>query len=162
MSGQDDHLSRWNFCFQSFWPDLSINRELKWQWRRQKSNVHRLEKQHLCMWIMLFSTFLNHCCTTMTWTFLISRFVEDGNTTQQLSFSFPELSYSPLEFNSRKIRQHSTNCTRWNKRNKVWGSLKLSPMLLLKLPKNWPEKKKTFSHHYTWCTFQEDKHLFLL
>ena len=172
MSGQDDHLSRWNFCFQSFWPDLSINRELKqWQWQRQKSNVHRLEKQQLCMWIMLFSTFLNHCCTTMTWTFLISRFVEDGNTTQQLFFSFPELSYSPLEFNSRKICQHSTNCTRWNKRNKVWGS----PNSLFKWCfhsrrrccclnslKTDQKKKKTFSHHYTWCTFQEDKHLFLL
>ena len=28
-------------------------------------------------------------------------FVEDGNTRQQLSFSFPELWHSPLEFNSR-------------------------------------------------------------
>ena len=30
-------------------------------------------------------------CTTTTWMCLISGFVEDGNTRQQLSFSFPEL-----------------------------------------------------------------------
>ena len=36
---------------------------------------------------------------------MISRFVEDGNTRQQLSFSFPELWYSSLEFNSEKNRQ---------------------------------------------------------
>ena len=28
----------------------------------------------------------------------MSRFVQDGKTRQQLSFSFPELWYSPLEF----------------------------------------------------------------
>ena len=33
---------------------------------------------------------------------LNSRFVEDGNTRQRLSFSFPELRYSPLEFNLKK------------------------------------------------------------
>ena len=33
---------------------------------------------------------------------LISRFVEDVNTRQRLSFSFPELWYSLLELNSRK------------------------------------------------------------
>ena len=162
MSGQDDHLSGWNFHFQSFWPDLSINRELnQWQRRWQKSNMRRLEKQLLCTWITLFSTFLGHCCTTMTWTFLISHFVEDGNTTQQLSFSFPELSYSPLQFNSRKICQHLTNCTRWNKRKKVWGS----PNSLFK----WCFRSccwccclnslKEKLHFYT-ITFQEDKHLF--
>ena len=32
---------------------------------------------------------------------LILRFVEDMNTREQLSFSFPELQYSLLEFNSR-------------------------------------------------------------
>ena len=61
--------------------------------------------------------FIRHCTTT-TWKCLISRFVEDGNTRQQLSFSFPELWYSPLEFNSRKIWQHLTN---WNKCDKVWS-----------------------------------------
>ena len=41
--------------------------------------------------------------TTTTWKWLISRFVEDGNTRQQLSFSFSALCYSPLEFNSKKF-----------------------------------------------------------
>ena len=64
-----------------------------------------------------FCTF--HCrhCTTMKWKRLISRFVKDGNTRQRLSFSFPVLWHSPLEFNARKICQHLTNCTRWNKRD---------------------------------------------
>ena len=42
-------------------------------------------------------------CTTTTWKCLISRFVEHGNTRQQLSFSFLELWYSLLELNSKKI-----------------------------------------------------------
>ena len=44
------------------------------------------------------------------------------NTRQRLPFSFPELWYSLLEFNSRKICQHLTNWRRsWNKRDKVWS-----------------------------------------
>ena len=61
-------------------------------------------------------------CTTTTWKCLILRFVEDVNTRQRLSFSLPELWYSPLEFNSRKICQHLTNWTSWNKRDKAWSS----------------------------------------
>ena len=40
---------------------------------------------------------------TATWKCLISRFVEDVNTRQRLLFSFLELWYCVLEFNSRKI-----------------------------------------------------------
>ena len=54
---------------------------------------------------------------------LISRFVKDVNTRQRLSFSFPRLWYSLLEFNSRRISQHKlTNWTGWNKRDNVWSS----------------------------------------
>ena len=124
--------------------------------------MRRLEKQQLCTWITLFSTFLGHRCTTMTRTFLISHFVEDGNTTQQCSFSSPELSYCPLQVNSTITIQHTlTNCTRWNKRKKVWGS----PNSLFK----WCFRSccwccclnslKEKLHFYT-ITFQEDKHLF--
>ena len=53
----------------------------------------------------------------------ISRFVEDVNTRQRLAFSFSELCYSCLEFNSRKKNcQHLTNWMSWNKRDKVWSS----------------------------------------
>ena len=102
------------------------NRELKQRRRRrqqerEKSNRFRLIKQQLCPRIMLFCTFLCRRCTTTTWKCQISRFVEDENTRQQLSFSFPELWYSLLEFNSRKICQHLTNWMSWNKRDKVWG-----------------------------------------
>ena len=79
------------------------------QRERQKINRFRQAKQQLCTCIMLFCTFLCCRCTTTTWNFLISRFVEDGSKRQQLSFSFPELWCSPLEFNSKKICQHLTN-----------------------------------------------------
>ena len=59
--------------------------------------------------------------TTTTWKCLISGFVEDVNTRQRLSFSFPELWYSLLKFNTRKKCQHLTNWTSWNKRDKVWS-----------------------------------------
>ena len=79
------------------------------QRERQKSNRLRQAKQQLCTCITLFCTFLCRRCTTTTWNCLISRFVEDGNKRQQLSFSFPELWCSPLEFNSKNICQHLTN-----------------------------------------------------
>ena len=63
------------------------------------------------------------CLSSLMQKCLISRFVEDGNTRQQLSFSFSELWYSSLEFNSKKI----ANIWRIkrdgrNKREKVLGS----------------------------------------
>ena len=81
---------------------LGHNRALK-QRRRRKSNRFILAKQQLRTCMALFCTFLSRRCTTSTWKCLISRFVEDRNTRKQLSFSFPELWYSPLEFNSKKI-----------------------------------------------------------
>ena len=83
------------------WCELRELKEwLQWQqWEQQKSNRFRLAKQQLCMCIMLFCTFLCHRCTTTMWKCINSCTVVDGNTRQQLSFSFPELWYSPLEFN---------------------------------------------------------------
>ena len=94
--------------------DIWVNREFtqrrrRRQQERQKSNRFRQANQQVCTCIMLFCTFLCRRCTTTTWNCLISRFVEDGNKRQQLSFSFPELGCSPLEFNSKKICHHLTN-----------------------------------------------------
>ena len=72
------------------------------QRERQKSTRFRLAKQQLCTCIKLLCTFPCRHCTTTTWKCLISRFVENANTRQQLYFSFAELWYSLLEFNSRK------------------------------------------------------------
>ena len=69
---------------------------------RQKSNRFRLAKQQLCSCIRLFCTFLSRYRTTTTWKCLISRFAEDVNARRRLSFSFPELRYSLLEFKFRK------------------------------------------------------------
>ena len=95
-------------------PPLGIKREFRQRRRRrqrerQKRNRFRQAKQQLCTCITLFCTFLCRRCTTTTWNCLISRFVEDGNKRQQLSFSFPELWCSPLEFNPQKICQDLTN-----------------------------------------------------
>ena len=68
-----------------------------------------------------FSTLLCRCCTT-TWDFLVSRIMKHVKTRQQFSFSFPELRYSSLEFNSTKIPktcQIEWNRIRENKRNEV-------------------------------------------
>ena len=71
-----------------------------------------------------FCTFLCRHCTTTMWNVLIPPFLENVNTRPRLSFSFPELRYSLLEFNSRKkLCQHLTNWTRRNKRYLVWSSL---------------------------------------
>ena len=81
-----------------------LKQRRRWRQReRQKSKRFRQGKQQLCTCITLFCTFLCRRCTTTTWKCLISRFVEDGNTGQQLSFSFLELWYSPSELNSQKI-----------------------------------------------------------
>ena len=72
------------------------------QRERQKSNRFRLAKQQLCTCITLFCIHFLAVVAGATWKCLISRFVEDGNTGQQLSFSSPELWYSPVEFNSQK------------------------------------------------------------
>jgi len=77
----------------------------------------RLAKQQLYTSITLLCTLLWRHCTTKALKSLISRFVEDMNTRQQLSLSFPELQYSPLEFNSRKIHQHLTNWMTWKKKS---------------------------------------------
>ena len=86
---------------------------------RQKSNRLRSAKQRLCTCITLFCTFLCRHCTTTTRTCLISRFVEDVNTWQRLSFSFPERRWSLLESMQpqKKKCRHFTSW--WNKRDKV-------------------------------------------
>ena len=140
------------FSLSSASLDLKVpNRGLKQRGRRrqrqpQKTNRFNKQKQlYTCS--TLFCTFLCRRCTTTTWNCLISRFVEDVDTGKRPSVSFPELWYSPLEFNSRKICQHLTNWMRWEERDKVWRSanslfLKVtfswsSPSSLLKLPNYW-------------------------
>ena len=71
-----------------------------------------------------FCTFLCRRCTCTKWKCLISLLVENEKqrNKQRPSFFFPDLRYSPSEFNSRKISQHLINWTRWSKRDKVWIS----------------------------------------
>ena len=100
------------------------NMELKQRRRRQQR-----ERQKSIGFISKTTTLhmhqafcIYHCrhCTTTKWKRLISRFVGDGHTRQPRSFSFPVLWNNPLEFNSRIICQHLTNCTRWSKRDRYF------------------------------------------
>ena len=67
------------------WCNSRALRELKQrrprrQRERQKSNRLKLAKQQLCTCITLFCKFLYRHCTSTTWKYHISRFVEDVNT----------------------------------------------------------------------------------
>ena len=89
-------------------PMITLIRELKQRRRRrqreqEKSNKFILAKQQLCTCITLFCIHFLAVVAGATWKCLISRFVEDGHTRQQLSFSFPELWYSPVDFSSQKV-----------------------------------------------------------
>ena len=89
-------ISEWK-CFDV--RELKQRRRRR-QRERQKSNRFRRTKQ-LCtcntLYIPLPSLYdYDVKC-------LITRFVENVNTRQQLYFSFPELRYGLLEFNSKKI-----------------------------------------------------------
>ena len=113
----------WTFnCLrqQMFFCSIRRRRQRR-QRERQKSNRFILAKQQLSRASRTCITLSRHCTTT-TWKCLISRFVEEVNTRQRLSFSFPELWYRLLQFNSRKIYQHLTNWTTWIKHDKVWST----------------------------------------
>ena len=92
--------------------------------RTAKSNRLRLAKHHFWMCITLF---LNislpslHNYNVKLPNFTFCRRHKHKPTS---FFSFSELWYSPLKFNSRKICQHLTNWTKWNNRYKVWSSMK--------------------------------------
>ena len=62
--------------------------------RSAKVNRVSSTKQKLRTCITIFGALLCHHCTTTTWKWRISRFVEDVNTRKLLSFSFLDLQYS--------------------------------------------------------------------
>ena len=80
-------------CKLPYWIG-QILRELEQRRRRRQPERRKINRYFFC-----------RRCTTTTWTFLDSRFVEDMNARQQLKFC-----------------QHLTNLTGWNKRDKVWSS----------------------------------------
>ena len=81
-----------------------------------------LAKQHLCMCIKLFCTFLWRHCMTTAWKCLISCIVEDVNTKKDFVFLFLNLitlfQYSPPE----KIPSIWRIEQELNERNEVWSS----------------------------------------
>ena len=73
-----------------------------------------------CKCITLFCTFICCHCTTMTWIYLISRFMEDVNRRRRIVLSLSKLKCSLQEINSRVIRLHfqrnGINATKFEKR----------------------------------------------
>ena len=86
------------------WQRRSVDRALDWQNNDSASTI------------TLYWTFPCSRCTTTKWKFLLSRFTKNLNKRKRTNERIL------LEFNSRKIRQHLTNWTRWNRREEVWSS----------------------------------------
>ena len=96
--------------------DGDVNENGKKKHYGQISKATTLHVHHAFLYISLP---LLHDYDVRVSNFTFCRGREHKTTT---SISFPELSYNPLEFNSRKICQHLTNWTSWNNHNKVWSS----------------------------------------
>ena len=126
QEGKGEHQSRVAYLENMRLLCLCISVEVPWQFPEEETTMPREVNKFVCLlkifFLILHCKFFSRRCTTTTWKCLISRFVEDWNTKQQFSFSFPDFLYNPLKFNSKEICQHLTNSTRWNKRDKVWRS----------------------------------------
>ena len=83
-------------------------RQRRRQRERQKTNRFRHDKQNN-NFARASRLFVHFSAVAARLQREISRFVEDGNKREQLSFSFPELWCSPLVCNSKTICQHLTN-----------------------------------------------------
>ena len=108
--------------FQEFLPRAAkrVNRQLKQRRRRHQRGRQKSNRFSFSRASLFFGQFSAVTARLSgLWQCLISGFVDDVNTRQRFSFSFPEIWYILLEFNSRKICQHLTNWTSWNERDKV-------------------------------------------
>ena len=121
-----EHVPILKRLFSFFGNAVRVDRDLKQRRRRrqrelQKRNRLRLAKKKNKS--ARASRFFVHCfAVTARQRREIPLVMEDVNSRQWLSFSFSELRYSLLEFNSRKKRQHLTNWTSWNNHDKFWGA----------------------------------------
>ena len=97
------------FPRSSNYREFTQRRRRRRQRERQKSKRFRQAKQQLCTCITFFCTFLCRRCTTTTWNCLIPRFVEDGNTRQQLSFFFSWTLMQSFRIQLQDLCQHLTN-----------------------------------------------------
>ena len=85
--------------------------------------IFRLAKQQLCTRSTLFCTFLCRRCAATKWNCQIFFFRGRKHKSTAFLIFFFQLTYSPLEFKFRKIYQHLTNWTTWNKSNEFWNSV---------------------------------------
>ena len=86
----------------------------------KKKNRFGLAKHQLWTCFTLFYTFLCRRCTTSTWNWeYISPFCgyRECKTTIFVFFSWTSI----RSLHSSWVRQHLTNLTRWNKRDKIWS-----------------------------------------
>ena len=76
------------------WGEIENGETEQWRrrrYRKRQKKYRLLVKQQLCTSSTLFCTFLCPCCTTTTWNFVVSLFMENGNGRQQFSFSFSDM-----------------------------------------------------------------------
>ena len=104
---------------------LSDIRELKQRRRRrqrerQKSRRFYDQNNNFSSAASLFCTFLCRHCTTATWNYLRQRFMEDTNTSLQISLSPSKLGGGAQEFNSWEIHQHLRFYNNRNNSDQVW------------------------------------------
>ena len=122
----------------------SANRKQQWQRRqgkRQKSNRFRstIQQLFICIFSCAFLYIFRHCMTS-TLNSVISRFVEDGNTRQQLSFRLQSFRILiQLQKNMPTFGKVSEmEKARWSLKQWEFTFIVLlsrpSPSLLLKLP----------------------------
>ena len=73
--------------------DIRVLKQRRRQWQRewQESNRFRLAKPQACTCTTLLCTFLCRRCTTTTWNFLVSLFLEEVNARQRFVFLFLNL-----------------------------------------------------------------------
>jgi len=74
--------------------------------KRQKNNRFYNQNNNFVRASRSFVHFFTRFCTTATWKWLISRFMEYVNKQRRNAISLSELGYGHLEFNSRRARLH--------------------------------------------------------
>ena len=117
------HNDQWIFMITSLYfgaVEISLNDTLKTftsEFMITKSELH----DYFACEFTAYCTRRNAGIKTTTTTNFTFCQGQEHKTTTFLFFSWT-FWYSPLEFSSRKIHQNLSNCTRWNKCDKLWGS----------------------------------------
>ena len=90
------------------------------QRERQKNNRFNKQNNNFARASHFVCAFLSRLCTTATWKYVISRFMEDVKKQRRNSIPLFELGYGRLKFSFRRVRLHLTKYVGRNNRYKDW------------------------------------------